>query len=124
MYTRLRFAALLGLLEAKRSGSLVRICGGGFNAGASSELTKESHLRASGNYGLLDQFAALEWVKRNAKAFGGDPSNVTIFGESAGSASVSALVATPLARGLEDAEIPYPPGPPITRIVPSSTTAP
>ena len=55
---------------------------------------------ASGNYGLLDQIAALQWVKANAAAFGGDPSNVTIFGESAGGESVCALMASPLANGL------------------------
>ena len=67
---------------------------------AHPELTKESGRNASGNYGFMDQIAALKWVKKNIAAFGGDPDNITIAGQSAGSMSVNALVASPLCKGL------------------------
>jgi para-nitrobenzyl esterase len=63
-------------------------------------LSAEQGSKPTANFGLLDQVAALQWVKRNVAAFGGDPSNVTIFGESAGGMSVNTLLTTPLAEGL------------------------
>lgn len=75
----------------------------GYRLGVFGFLAEEELLRESGtagNYGLLDQIKALEWVRDNIAAFGGDPSNVTLAGESAGAASVSALSVSPLAAGL------------------------
>jgi para-nitrobenzyl esterase len=67
---------------------------------AHPELTAESPNHASGNYGLADQIAALKWVQENIKTFGGDPTDVTIFGESAGAMDVNLLMASPLAKDL------------------------
>ena len=73
---------------------------GVFGYFADEELAAESPRGTTGNYGLLDQIKALEWVRDNIYAFGGDPFNVTLAGESAGAASVSALCTSPLAKGL------------------------
>jgi para-nitrobenzyl esterase len=73
---------------------------GAFGFLAHPALTAESRDRTSGNYGLLDLIAGLDWVRDNIAAFGGDPGNITIFGESAGGIAVSMLAASPRARGL------------------------
>lgn len=94
-------AAYEGSALAKRGVVLVSI---NYRLGALGflshpELSREAG-EPSGNYGFLDQIAALQWVQSNAEAFGGDPDNVTIFGESAGGTSVHVLTASPLAKGL------------------------
>jgi para-nitrobenzyl esterase len=63
-------------------------------------LTAESPTKTSGNYGILDQLCALEWIQENIGAFGGDPANVTIFGQSAGAMSVQTIVSSPMSKGL------------------------
>jgi para-nitrobenzyl esterase len=73
---------------------------GVFGFMALPQLTAESPHHASGNYGLLDQAAAIAWVKQNIRNFGGDPANITIFGESAGSFSVSSQMSSPLTKPL------------------------
>ena len=67
---------------------------------AHPELTRESSHHASGNYGLMDQIAALRWVRENIARFGGDPANVTVFGQSAGAVDANVLMTSPLAKGL------------------------
>ncbi len=73
---------------------------GPFGFFAHPALTAESKDHTAGNYGLMDQIAALQWVQENIKKFGGDASNVTIFGESAGAMDVNLLMTSPLAKGL------------------------
>ena len=68
-------------------------------------LAEESEQNSTGNYGLMDKIAALKWVQKNIQGFGGNPDNVTLFGQSAGSSSVCALMASPLASGLFDKAI-------------------
>lgn len=71
-----------------------------FGLFAHPELTKESKYKTSGNYGLLDQVAALNWIQKNILSFGGDPHNVTIFGQSSGAGNINKLLASPLTAGL------------------------
>lgn len=73
---------------------------GPFGFLAHPDLTAESAHGTSGNYGLMDQIAALRWIREHIEAFGGDPDNMTVFGQSAGATSISILMASPLARGL------------------------
>nr|WP_246448493.1 carboxylesterase family protein [Novosphingobium flavum] len=79
---------------------LVNFRGGPLGFLATPELSRESGHNASGNYALMDDIAALKWIKRNIGAFGGDPGNVTIFGESLGAGTVNFLALSPFSKGL------------------------
>ena len=83
---------------------------GVFGYMAHPDLTAESPNHTSGNYALLDQMAALRWVRNNIAAFGGDPRNITVFGESAGASSIAYMMVSPLANGLFDKAILESPG--------------
>lgn len=84
---------------------------------AHPELSAESEEHVSGNYGLLDQIAALRWVKTNIQVFGGDPDQVTVFGESAGAVSIAVLMTSPRAKGLfEQAILQSPTLPPLASL--------
>lgn len=100
MYDGARMAAEHGLVVVTINYRL-----GALGFLAHPELSAESRQGVSGNYALLDQIAALKWVEKNIAAFGGDPDNVTIAGESAGALSVMYLMASPRARGLFDRAI-------------------
>ncbi len=90
-----------GLNMARRGivGITVNYREGIFGFFSHPELSKEASYKGSGNYGYMDQAAALQWLQQNVAAFGGDPKRITIVGESAGSVSVSALMASPMAKG-------------------------